>query len=211
MWIRAYGRSMAPLFSSGAELLAERCAARSLCLGDVAVLAAPEGHLVAHVVCGVAPLRTSTYLGSLDRSSLRAIGKVVAVRRFGLAVATPRLLALAGHRLLSRASVRRSLSVGWHGVLSVTSPVRRRLFGRAAVRSLAPGEEPQAARLAAGVLGGAVLASLERATAVQQVFIALIGTRWLGVAWRSEGSELIAVEPWAQAVGVEAALRQALP
>lgn len=92
LWLRAGGNSLWPLLLDGDSLRVERCAERDLAPGDVAVVAFPDGRLVAHLVVGTAPLRTASSVGVLDPLPLEALGRVTGFRRGARTWPWPRAL-----------------------------------------------------------------------------------------------------------------------
>jgi mycothiol synthase len=90
MWIRGAGTSMRPLIRSGDSLRVRRCDARELSVGDIALMRLPEGKAFAHLVVSTAPLRTSTFLGQLDADGAQVVGRVEALRRFGVVLPLPK-------------------------------------------------------------------------------------------------------------------------
>lgn len=91
VWLPAGGRSLWPLVLDGDVLLVRREPADALRFGDLALLDAP-GTLIAHVVTGVAPLRTASIVGVADAPGLEALGRVVALRRGTTRLPLPRQL-----------------------------------------------------------------------------------------------------------------------
>lgn len=206
-WVRAVGRSMIPLYFSGEELLVERCDEGALLPGDVAVMAGARSELIAHVVASVNPLVTASYLGQRDRGRLHVLGRVVAFRRFGRQLAVPRPAVLAAHRVLSLPSVHRVARALLSAAVRTSRPLRRLLLRDVLVRRVDVDERERAVERAAGILGGAVVGSIQSA---QQVYAAVAGDRWLGVGWRANGAVIVAVPAWARHLGVEALLERAL-
>lgn len=92
MWLRAGGKSLWPLLRDGDSLRVERCAEPDLAAGDVAVVAFPDGRLVAHLVVATRPLRTASSVGVLDPLPLEALGRVTGFRRGERAWPWPRAL-----------------------------------------------------------------------------------------------------------------------
>jgi len=113
--VRGVGRSMWPLLMSGDRLVVERCSLDAVRPGEIAVLRAPDHHLIGHLVVDTRPFRTSAFLGARDRTDLILLGRVVAIRRAGVRVAVPPALApvlLLAHRaaiVAGRARVTRAL------------------------------------------------------------------------------------------------------
>ncbi len=204
LWLRGLGRSMAPLLRSGDALELERCAAHALRRGDVAVLALPGDRLVAHLVVGVAPLATATFLGAADVDAGDALARVVAFRRGGRRVPlTPTLLWWL-HRVASGLHRTGALGAarGLAGALSRLGPSRRlrlRWLGPFRFSSLEGDAAHEAAAFAASF-------GFRRELAAP-------GTVWLGawdragrlrgVAWLQGRSLLgVTVEPAARRLGV---------
>jgi mycothiol synthase len=90
LWLRAGGKSLWPLLRDGDSLRVERCTEADLAPGDVAVVAFPDGRLVAHLVETVAPLRTASSVGVRDPLPLEALGRVTGFRRAGRTWPWPR-------------------------------------------------------------------------------------------------------------------------
>ncbi|MBL9037119.1 MAG: hypothetical protein JNG84_01270 [Archangium sp.] len=89
MWLRAGGTSLWPLVPSGAQLQVERATVDQLRVGHIAVVAWPNGTLVAHLVRQVDPLLTVTSLGLDDPPGCELLGRVVAVKQGELRVPVP--------------------------------------------------------------------------------------------------------------------------
>jgi hypothetical protein len=84
MWLKAAGNSLWPLLRDGDSLKVERVSEAQLHLGEVALVKLPSGILAAHLVAGLAPLRTASSVGVLDPLPLEALGRVVGFRRDGV-------------------------------------------------------------------------------------------------------------------------------
>ncbi|MFT3841453.1 MAG: hypothetical protein QM723_30975 [Myxococcaceae bacterium] len=80
MWISVRGRSMWPLLSGGEALRVRRCNESDLKPGDVVVLVRDDGQLIAHIVAGVDPLRTESFLGVPDAPGLKPLAKAELAR-----------------------------------------------------------------------------------------------------------------------------------
>jgi hypothetical protein len=88
MWLPAAGNSLWPFIRSGDLLRVERCGEGGVAPGDVALLEYPTT-LVAHLVVGLAPVRTASSVGVVDPPALGVLGRVVAFQRAGVTVALP--------------------------------------------------------------------------------------------------------------------------
>lgn len=109
IWLRAGGKSLWPLLRDGDSLRVERCGEADLSPGDVAVVAFPDGRLVAHLVVQRAPLRTASSVGMLDPLPVEALGRVTAFKRAGRVWPWPRRLNLALRWLPSAARLAKHL------------------------------------------------------------------------------------------------------
>ncbi|MEW5739921.1 MAG: hypothetical protein AB1938_13395 [Myxococcota bacterium] len=89
MWLSAGGNSLWPFVLDGDSLQVRRCGEEDVRRGDVAVVVAASGELVAHFVVGVAPVRTASSNGRLDAPARAVLGKVLAVRRRGVVLPLP--------------------------------------------------------------------------------------------------------------------------
>lgn len=88
LWVRGLGRSMWPLLRSGDSIQVRRCGAERVAPGDLVVLARADGGLTAHLVTGMDPLRTASFLGWEDASA-ELLGRVVRIRTRGLVLPVP--------------------------------------------------------------------------------------------------------------------------
>ncbi len=157
LWLRGLGRSMSPLLRSGDALEVERCQGAALRRGEIAVLRAPGGRLLAHLVVETSPLRTSTFLGLADPLGFEPLGRVVSVRRNARSFPLPtRLPAMLWWLHWATATASSSAPArelrGWMGALSRTLParrVRRELLAPFRVTALRGAEEEAGAVLAA--------------------------------------------------------------
>src|SRR4051794_32928973 len=127
VWLRGLGRSMSPVLRSGDSLRVERCLPSTLRRGEIAVLRSTGDRLIAHLVIGTSPLRSSTFLGLEDPDGAEVLGRVIAVRRdkrrIRLFAESPSVLWWL-HRVTAAAEANRSIRRvrGWVGALSRFGP-----------------------------------------------------------------------------------------
>lgn len=89
MWLRAAGNSLWPFVRDGDSLQVRRCGEGDVRRGEVAVVEAASGELVAHLVVGVRPVRTASTNGREDAPPKAVLGRVTALRRRGVLVPLP--------------------------------------------------------------------------------------------------------------------------
>jgi hypothetical protein len=143
---------MLPFLQSGDALFVERETDTRLSPGDIAILARPDGALIAHLVTCADPLRTTSMLGTEDPADFIPLGRVIRVRARGLEVpvnAALRRSLLATHSVLKVGRAREAV----HRVLAAPGiRTLRRTLLEPEVRALEKTDEPNALR-ALGDLG----------------------------------------------------------
>jgi len=130
LWLQVHGASMRPLLRAGEELRLVRCSERELGAGHIAVLARSDGALIAHLVAGVAPLRTSTFSGTVDAPGLTVLGRADAVRRGGIEFPLAPSFVLGAHRAWMKVRTSTVARLAYDTIRgTVAAPLRRVLLG----------------------------------------------------------------------------------
>lgn len=122
MWMSSSGKSLWPVILGGDSLRVLRCDEADLEEGDVAVVEADSGALVAHVVVQRRPVRTASSNGRVDPPPRAVLGRVTAVRRGAVTVPLPR----ASRRLLRALPVASNVLRAVPGATSVVRWLRDR-------------------------------------------------------------------------------------